>query len=368
MSVAERRSTRNCNKDGWPLDCSGTSSDCCTLWGVELSGCCAEMAYGEGKKCHNPSGDNQELSFEASDHRFGYGRTEKWRSIHIPIWGERGVAAGCLPAAHVNQHVRLLAKVDSRHTVRTVLNNWIFARGNPITCRSWHPKTVTAEWNMGSWCWVVTTIGQNSENILWRDEAVFHIGGFVNRHNCHYWAAHDSEVTVEKMQNRLKVTVWCGVTATRVIGPYLLRDTMNAERYLQMLEDYVWPIVSGWENIDELVFMDDGAPPHFALSVRAWLDQKFPGRWLERREPHEWPARSPDLTPCDFFLWGWAKEELYRAKLRTMERLEYRIRNITNVPHDFLQKTGFHPRSFEEAGGCRRCLHWILSYASIFPF
>jgi len=110
------------------------------------------------------------------------------------------------------------------------------------------------------------------ENILWRDEAVFHIGGFVNRHNCHYWAAHDSEVTVEKMQNRLKVTVWCGVTATRVIGPYLLRDTMNAERYLQMLEDYVWPIVSGWENIDELVFMDDGAPPHFALSVRAWLD------------------------------------------------------------------------------------------------
>ena len=29
---------------------------------------------------------------------------------------------------------------------------------------------------------------------------------------------------------------------------------------------------------------------------------------------------------------------------------------------------GFHPRSFEEAGGCRRCLHWILSYASIFIF
>jgi hypothetical protein len=32
------------------------------------------VAYGEGKKCHNPSGDNQELSLEASDHRLGYGR------------------------------------------------------------------------------------------------------------------------------------------------------------------------------------------------------------------------------------------------------------------------------------------------------
>ena len=80
------------------------------------------------------------------------------------------------------------------------------------------------------------------------------------------------------MQNRPKVIVWCEMTATRVIGAYLLRDTMNAECYFHMLEDYVWPIVSGWENIDELVFIHDGAPPHFALSVRAWLDQKFRGR------------------------------------------------------------------------------------------
>ena len=60
------------------------------------------------------------------------------------------------------------------------------------------------------------------------------------------------------MQNRPKVIVWCEMTATRVIGAYLLRDTMNVEGYLQMLEDYVWPIVSGWENVDELVFMHDG--------------------------------------------------------------------------------------------------------------
>jgi len=52
---------------------------------------------------------------------------------------------------------------------------------------------------------------------------------------------------------------------------------------------------------------------------------------LGRRGPHEWPVRSPDLTPCEFFLWGWAS---------TLEQLEDRIRKvITNVPHDFLQKT-----------------------------
>ena len=130
------------------------------------------------------------------------------------------------------------------------------------------------------------------------------------------------------------------MTAIRVIGPYLLRDTMNAGRCLPMLEDYVWPIVSGWENNEELVFMHDGAPPHFALSVCAWLDQKFLERWLGQRGSHVWPARSPYLTPYDFFLWGWAKEEVYQARPHTMEKLEDRIKNvITNVPHDFLQKT-----------------------------
>ena len=56
-AAAERGSKRNGNKDGWPFDCSGTSAKM--------------VAYGEGKKCDNPSGDNQELSLEASDHRFG---------------------------------------------------------------------------------------------------------------------------------------------------------------------------------------------------------------------------------------------------------------------------------------------------------
>jgi hypothetical protein len=49
-------------------------------------------------------------------------------------------------------------------------------------------------------------------------------------------------MTVEKMQNRPKVST------TNVISPYLLHDTINSERYLQMLQDYVWPMVSGWEN------------------------------------------------------------------------------------------------------------------------
>ena len=28
-----------------------------------------------------------------------------------------------------------------------------------------------------------------------------------------------------------------------------------------------------------------------------------------------WPPRSPDLTPCDFFLWGYVKDNTYKPPL-----------------------------------------------------
>ena len=70
------------------------------------------------------------------------------------------------------------------------------------------------------------------------------------------------------MQNRSKVTVWCGMTSDCAVGPFILRATMNAERYLTMLQDEIWSVISTWENIEDLIFMQDGTPPHFAIVVR----------------------------------------------------------------------------------------------------
>ena len=38
--------------------------------------------------------------------------------------------------------------------------------------------------------------------------------------------------------------------------------------------------------------MEPQTPPHFASVVRDFLDEKFLGRWIGRRGPIEWPARS----------------------------------------------------------------------------
>lgn len=70
-----------------------------------------------------------------------------------------------------------------------------------------------------------------------------------------------------------------------------------------------------------MYFQQDGAPAHYSLEVRAWLDQKFANRWIGRRGSIEWPARSPDLTPPDFFLWGYLKNIIYKVSPSTIAEL-----------------------------------------------
>lgn len=45
-----------------------------------------------------------------------------------------------------------------------------------------------------------------------------------------------------------------------------------------------------------------------------------------RTLPAAWPPRSPDLTPLDFFLWGYLKNEVYQHPISNMAELCDRIR------------------------------------------
>ena len=58
-------------------------------------------------------------------------------------------------------------------------------------------------------------------------------------------------------------------------------------------------------------WQQDGAPPHGSLVVRNHLHDTYPNKWIGRGGPFHWPARSPDLTPLDFFLWGHLKQVVY---------------------------------------------------------
>ncbi|GFX06491.1 uncharacterized protein TNCV_3017251 [Trichonephila clavipes] len=50
------------------------------------------------------------------------------------------------------------------------------------------------------------------------------------------------------------------------------------------------------------LFQHDGAPAHFSADVRSASDTAYPGRWIGRGSPVNWPARLPDFSCLDFFL------------------------------------------------------------------
>lgn len=161
------------------------------------------------------------------------------------------------------------------------------------------------------------------DNIWWSDEATFKLNGHINRHNCVYWAEENPHVVIERDVNLPGVIVWGALSSYGLIGPYFFDGTVNSQNYLQLLQTELWPKIKN----QSCYFQQDGAPPHYAICVRNWLNEHLPGKWIGRRGPTEFPARSPDLTPMDFFLWGVLKDSVYRLKPRSLDALRKCIRD-----------------------------------------
>ena len=74
---------------------------------------------------------------------------------------------------------------------------------------------------------------------------------------------------------------------------------------------------------DGTIYQQDGAPPHFASIVRIFLDNSLQDGLEE--DNITWPARTPDLTSPDFFLWEFVKDQVYRTTVRDLAGLQERI-------------------------------------------
>ena len=55
------------------------------------------------------------------------------------------------------------------------------------------------------------------------------------------------------------------------------------------------------------------------------MTEFFRHKIIALHHPYEWPPRSPDLTPCDFFLWGYLKSKVYQTAPSDIQDLTQRI-------------------------------------------
>ncbi|GFT62185.1 retrovirus-related Pol polyprotein from transposon 412 [Trichonephila clavipes] len=92
-------------------------------------------------------------------------------------------------------------------------------------------------------------------------------------------------------------------------------------------------------DVQELWFQQDGATCHTSRATIDLLKDTFGDRLISRFGPVNWSPRPCDLTPLDYFLWGYVKSLVYEDKPQTLDHLEDNIhRVIANIRPQMLEK------------------------------
>ncbi|GFV94898.1 putative transposable element [Trichonephila clavipes] len=147
------------------------------------------------------------------------------------------------------------------------------------------------------------------KRILFSDEAHFWLNGYVNKQNCRISSEANPQVYVETLLHPEKLTVWCALWAGGISGPYFFKNdeghnvTVNGDRYRAMITNFFIPELNN-HDVQELWFQQDGATCHTARAAIDLLKDKFGECLISRFGPVNWPPRSCDLTPLDYFLWA----------------------------------------------------------------
>ncbi|GFX49148.1 uncharacterized protein TNCV_5041421 [Trichonephila clavipes] len=141
-------------------------------------------------------------------------------------------------------------------------------------------------------------------NILWTDEAHFHLDGAGG-------------------------PVTCSITG---------------QRYASVLRNKIIPDLQAHQCLSRIIFMQDGAPPHITRCVTDVLKHHFTEeRVISRQFRHLWPPRSSDLNPCDFWLWGHLKQLISCDQPKTLPDLKDSIsRHVLNISQNTLRSTVEH--------------------------
>lgn len=130
--------------------------------------------------------------------------------------------------------------------------------------------------------------------------------------------------------DRRKLHLWGGVCGNgTLLGPFFFNANVNERTYLQLLNNRAFPQLSNNYNAKQQTL--DGATPHKTRLVRRRLQDVFGRRVIAMGHQIPWPARSPDLTPFDFFLWGYLKQKVYTSPIADLNDLRQRIVNEMNI-------------------------------------
>ena len=87
------------------------------------------------------------------------------------------------------------------------------------------------------------------------------------------------------------------------------------------------------------ILQRDGAAPHCSHQTLSCLYSFFPFIITRNSRDHDllWAPYSPDLNPCDFFLWGHMKNTIHKKTFQSYEEMKHAVIDFfDNLPQTMI--------------------------------
>lgn len=147
------------------------------------------------------------------------------------------------------------------------------------------------------------------------------------------------------------VMVFMGVSYNGLTKPIFVKPgaKINSDYYINECLKPLFEEVKTLYPNGTWIFHQDSAPSHTSKKTLAYIRNEG----VNFVQPSQWCPNSPDLAPCDFFLWGYLKTMICQQKVDTIKKLKKLIlRAVQKVPLNLVHRA---LKSWPKR--CRQCYY-----------
>ncbi|CAC5378507.1 unnamed protein product [Mytilus coruscus] len=129
------------------------------------------------------------------------------------------------------------------------------------------------------------------------------------------------DLVQSKSDRKFSTMVWGCISYQGVGTLTKVEGYINADKYISILDDNIWPVIARHFPTNDYLFQDDNAPVHRARSTKAYIARTH-------LKNMSWPAQSPDLNIIEN-VWLYIK--------RKLQVLVYRINSKDELYREVFQ-------------------------------
>ena len=122
------------------------------------------------------------------------------------------------------------------------------------------------------------------KQVCFSDKSTFHVSRLLNRNKLKIWGSKNLHDTCKLEQDSPKLNVWFGIMHDKIIDLFFFAEkSITAQIYLDILTEYISPQLKQYQP--QVIFQQDGAPPHWGLKVYQFLNETFSDKWIGQDGP-----------------------------------------------------------------------------------